>query len=207
MAALAVFGTGCETDSWFDQSRLGNHEATPRVQPIIDTISIIEGDKQTDLPIDHVRPEDLIPETREYVIGPGDTVLVTIYELRIPGVDDQQQRRVTETGEVRLAIVGNVVAAGRSPSQLEKDIARKLDEDNKLRNATVSVQLIDSRQNTYSVISQSSPGGTTAGNGSPSSACSLRTDAGTHQCGSRAFWMTFAEPIGVSQPTRPMPIG
>lgn len=163
LLALSLFAIGCETDSYFDPSVIGNFEPTPRVQPILESVSIIEQGTTADLPTDSVRPSDLIPDTREYVIGPGDTLLITIYELRIPGVDDQQQRRVTDTGEVRLAIVGPITAAGRSPSQLEKDIARKLDEDNKLRNATVSVQLIDSRQNTYSIFTQSQLGGTRSG--------------------------------------------
>ena len=163
MMAVTLFTTGCETDSFLDPSVVGSFEGTPRVQPILESISIIEDKPGIDLPTDHVRPSDLIPQTREYVIGPGDTVLITIYELRIPGVDDQQQRRVTETGEVRLAIVGPITAAGRSPSQLEQDIAKRLDEDNKLRNATVSVQMLDSRQNTYSMLSQSTQGGTRSG--------------------------------------------
>jgi protein involved in polysaccharide export with SLBB domain len=161
--ALTLLTGGCETDSWMDQSNLIRAEPTPIVYPIVDRLSIIEDDQGTSLATDHVRPSDLIPENREYIIGPGDTVLVTIYELRIPGVDDQQQRRVTETGDIRLAIVGPIRAAGRSPSQLEKDIVTKLDQDNKLRNATVSVQLLDSRQNTYSVLAQSSTGGTQSG--------------------------------------------
>lgn len=160
---LALLTTGCETDDWFNPSTTGRWESTPIVQPIIESISIIEDNTGTELPTDQVRPTDLIPETREYVIGPGDTVLVTVYELRIPGVDDQQSRRVTETGEIRLAIVGPIIAAGRSPSQLEADIAKKLDEEDKLRNATVSVQMLDSRQNTYSVFGQSSTGGTQSG--------------------------------------------
>ena len=163
LGGLMLLTSGCETDSWFDQSQIGSWESTPRVQPIIETISIIEEDASVNLPTDRVRPEDLKPENREYIIGPGDTLLVTIYELRIPGVDDQQQRRVTETGELRLAIVGNVQASGRSPSQLESDIAKKLDQDNKLRDAIVSVQLLDSRQNTYTVFTQSSEGGTRSG--------------------------------------------
>ncbi len=163
LGGLVLLTGGCETDSWFDQSQIGNWESTPRVQPIIETISIIEEDSSVDLPTDHVRPEDLRPENREYIIGPGDTLLVTIYELRIPGVDDQQQRRVTETGDLRLAIVGSIPASGRSPSQLERDIAKKLDQDNKLRDATVSVQLLDSRQNTYTVFTQSTDGGTRSG--------------------------------------------
>ncbi len=163
LAALVLLVSGCETDSWMDPSTLGRNETVPSVMPIIDSISIIEGDGGTKLATDVVRPPDLKPEIREYVIGPGDTLLVTVYELRIPGVDDQQQRRVTETGDVRLAIIGPIKAAGRSPSQLERDIAQKLDQDNKLRDATVTVQLLDSRQNTYSVFTQSSQGGTRSG--------------------------------------------
>lgn len=159
----ALLTGGCETDSWFDQSQIYRGEPTPIVQPIIENISIIEEDSSVNLPTDHVRPDDLRAENREYIIGPGDTILVTVYELRIPGVDDQQQRRVTETGDIRLAIVGPIQASGRSPSQLERDIAKKLDEDNKLRDATVSVQLLDSRQNTYTVFTQSTQGGTRSG--------------------------------------------
>lgn len=160
---IAVLTGGCETDSWFAPSEIGSWEATPQIQPLIETISIVEDDSSAKLPTDRIRPEDLRAVNREYIIGPGDTILVTIYELRIPGVDDQQQRRVTETGDVRLAIVGNVQASGRSPSQLERDIAKKLDQDNKLRDATVSVQLLDSRQNTYTVFTQSTQGGTRSG--------------------------------------------
>ena len=163
LGGLVLLTGGCETDSWFDQSQIGRWENTPQIQPIIETVSIIEDDSDVALPTDRVRAEDLKPENREYIIGPGDTLLVTIYELRIPGVDDQQQRRVTETGELRLAIVGNVQASGRSPSQLERDIAKKLDQDGKLRDAIVSVQLLDSRQNTYTVFTQSAQGGTRSG--------------------------------------------
>lgn len=163
MVGGALLTGGCETDSWFDQSQIYRGEPTPIVQPIIENISIIEEDSSVNLPTDHVRPDDLRAENREYIIGPGDTILVTVYELRIPGVDDQQQRRVTETGDIRLAIVGPIQASGRSPSQLERDIAKKLDEDNKLRDATVSVQLLDSRQNTYTVFTQSTQGGTRSG--------------------------------------------
>ena len=155
--------TGCETDSWMDPSVTGNWEATPRTQPILDRISIIESGAGLDLPTSHVLPEDLIPDVREYVVGPGDIITVTVYELRVPGVDDIQTLRVSETGEVRLAVVGPVQASGRSASQLEDDIRATLEEDGILRNATVSVILQQSQQNTYSVFAQSSQGSTRAG--------------------------------------------
>jgi len=163
MMALTLLLGGCQTDSWFDQSQLIRNENSAIRQPILESISIIEGDQGLLLPTDRVRPSDLRVENREYIIGPGDTVRITVYELRIPGVDDIQDRRVTETGQVRMAIVGNIVAAGLSPSQLEAAIKSQLDENSILRDATVSVQLLDSRQNTYSVFSQSSQGGTQSG--------------------------------------------
>ena len=163
MVSLTLLTGGCETDSWFDQSNLNRNESTPIVYPILDSISIIEDNQGTQMPTDHVRPSDLIPDNREYVIGPGDILDIIIYELRIPQQDDYQRRSVSETGDVRLAIVGPIRAAGRSPSQLEKDIAAKLDQNNQLRNATVSVIPYISLQRKYSVLAQSTTGGTQSG--------------------------------------------
>ena len=167
LAILAGVGlsavTGCETDSYIDPSVVTSSESTPRTQPILTRISMIESTSDLDLPTSPVSPDDLIPDVREYVIGPGDVVSVTVYELRIPGVDDIQTLRVSETGEIRLAIVGPVRAAGRSARQLEDDIRHKLNEDGILRNATVGVILQQSQQNTYTVFTQSQQGGTRAG--------------------------------------------
>lgn len=167
LSALAAVGlltmTGCEMDSWMDPSVTINAESTARTQPILTRISIIETGSAFNLPTSPVTADDLRPDIREYVIGPGDIITVTVYELRIPGVDDIQTLRVSETGEVRLAVVGSVRASGRSPSQLENDIRQKLDEDGILRNATVSVILQQSQQNTYVVATESQQGGTRSG--------------------------------------------
>lgn len=167
LSALAVVGlatmAGCEADSWMDPSSVGNFEDTARTQPILNRISIVESDSAFNLPTSQVMPDDLRPDIREYVIGPGDIITVTVYELRVPGVDDIQTLRVSETGEVRLAVVGSVRASGRSPSQLESDIRQKLEEDGILRNATVSVILQQSQQNTYVISTESQQGGTRSG--------------------------------------------
>ncbi|XAM01207.1 polysaccharide biosynthesis/export family protein [Phycisphaeraceae bacterium D3-23] len=162
-AAGVVAISGCETQSFLDPSVTGSHNATARVQPILDRLSVIESGSAYDLPTSQVMEGDLKPDVREYVLGPGDIITVTIYELRIPGVDDIQTLRVSETGEIRLAVVGSVAASGRSPSQLEDDIRNKLEEDGILRDATVGVIVQQSQQNTYSVFAQSAQGSTRAG--------------------------------------------
>src|SRR5512137_2034115 len=49
----------------------------------------------------------------------------------------------------------------------------------------------------------SGPGGTTAGR----SGSSLRIDAGGYQDGFTCFWITLKVPVGVAQPSVPMPTG
>lgn len=165
LAATALLSAvpGCEADSFLDPTTLGTWEDTPKVQPILDRLSVIEPDDALQLPTDRVRAEDMYPDIREYVIGPGDIITVTVFELRVPGVDDIQTLRVNETGQIRPAIIGPIKASGKSPSQLETAIANKLDEDGILRNATVSVILQQSRQNTYSVFGESTQGGIQVG--------------------------------------------
>lgn len=146
-------------------------------------IRIYDGDEiwPSNQPRDHnAKPVDLTPDRVRaggigewqplahplYRIKPGDTVLVTIYELRTPGVDDQQQRRVDNQGQLRLAIVGPLDAAGRSFTELEVDIAKKLENAGKLRDATVTVQMLTTQQK-FTVVRQragswSSPPGTHA---------------------------------------------
>lgn len=164
-AVLLAFLSGCNADSFLDPAGagLGRWEPTPGIQPILDRLSVIESEDALSLPTDRVRKEDLIPDIREYVIGPGDIITVTVFELRVPGVDDIQTLRVNETGMIRPAIIGPIKASGKSPSQLETAIRNQLDEEGILRNATVSVILQQSRQNTYSVFGESTQGGIQVG--------------------------------------------
>lgn len=106
---------------------------------------------------------DLTPTDEPYVMAEGDTVQVTIYELRIPGRDDIQRLQIDEKGDVQLAMIGPVKAAGLTAQQLGIEIARLLDEKGIMRYATVKVQLLESGKNAYSLFASSSQDGTRAG--------------------------------------------
>ena len=161
VAPLAL--AGCEMDSFLDPSVVGRWERTPVTIPILSRLDVIDEEDEFDVPVSDVQPVDLIPDVQEYVIGPGDLITVDIFELIVPGQSTVQSRRVDETGSIRLPVVGTVQAAGRSPSQLEQDIVRILEEKGVLRDATVSVVLQQSRQNIYSVVSEANFGGTSSG--------------------------------------------
>lgn len=161
--AFAVGLQGCEVDSFLDPSTLGRWERTPVVLPILDQLDVIDEPESSVLGYSDVQPADLIPVVHEYVIGPGDIVTVTVFELIAPNVESIQTRRVNALGVIRLPIIGTLNIEGLTPTQLEDLIVDILDRKGVLKEATVSVVIQDSRQNTYSVIGEPRLSGTAIG--------------------------------------------
>lgn len=94
-------------------------------------------------------PDRVTPDRQplpQYKIKRGDVLLVTIYELREPGVDHQQQQRVDEHGQIQIEYVGSITAAGLSANELDRVIAQRLQDDVILRDATVSVQVLNAHR-------------------------------------------------------------
>lgn len=144
--------TACETDSFFDPSVTGRWEHTPQRMPILESLDVIEQRDLGSLRPTPIRREDLIPDVREYIVGPADVVIVDIFELLVPGQSAVFQRRVDETGHIRLPQVGTVRVSGRSASQIENDIGNILEQNGILRDPTVSVELVSARGNTFSIV-------------------------------------------------------
>ena len=154
---------GCEVDSFLDPSVVGRWERTPVVLPILDRLDVIEESGTEVAGLSKIRPEDLLPDTREYIIGSGDLVTITVFELIQPNVESVQTRRVDELGMVRLPVIGALKTAGQTASQLEAKIASILESKGVLKNPTVTVIVQEGRQNTFSIIGEPSTGGTAVG--------------------------------------------
>ncbi|MFW6060691.1 MAG: polysaccharide biosynthesis/export family protein [Phycisphaeraceae bacterium] len=154
---------GCEIDSFFDPSVVGRWEQTPVTLPILTRLDVIDEPPATNMEVTSVRPEDLVPDRQEYIIGSGDLLTISVFELMAPGQESVQTRRVDETGDVRMPVIGSVRAVGRSPSELETAIQQRLAEQDILRDAMVSVILQEARQNTFTVIGEPRTGGTAIG--------------------------------------------
>ncbi len=162
-AASMTAMTGCETDSFLDPSVVGRWEQTPVIMPILSQLDVIDESDEALLPVTPVRADDLEPDVQEYVVGPGDALYVEVFELIVPGQPAAYQRVVNETGSIRLPVIGQVKAAGLSPSQLEDEVRNILERKGILREATVSVQLIRSGQNVYHIIGTPGQGTTRFG--------------------------------------------
>ena len=162
-AGLGLTLTGCEADGFLDPTQVGRWERTPVTMPILESLDLTGNITDPQIDYTDVRPEDLIPDTQEYVIGPGDYITVSIFELISTGVTATENRAIDNTGQIRLPIVGQVKASGLSPSQLEEEIIDILENKGIMQDATVSVVVQQSRQNLYTIIGAPEEGSTRFG--------------------------------------------
>ncbi|MEX0742303.1 MAG: polysaccharide biosynthesis/export family protein [Phycisphaeraceae bacterium] len=148
---MGIMG-GCEVDSYLDPSVVGRWEYTPVVLPILDRLDVIDEPEDNVPGLSEIRSEDLVPEVREYVMGPGDTIRINIFELVTPGTEAQYIRRIDELGNVRLPHgIGQVRAQGQTARQFEDRLADILDPDI-LRDPEVTTIVEEGRQKTFSIL-------------------------------------------------------
>lgn len=65
---------------------------------------------------------------RNYRLGPGDVVEITIFQLLELNTSTTVTARVSEEGYVTLPLLGNVKAQGLTAQELERELARLLEE-------------------------------------------------------------------------------
>ena len=160
---LALIVSGCEVDSYMNPSILGRWERTPVVLPILDQLDIIDDPESVPTGLSQVMVEDLIPDIREYVIGPGDVLTIAVMDLISPGAESAQSVRVDPLGQVRLRVIGPLKISGLTPTQLEERVIDVLNRKGILQDAMVTIVVSQPRQNTYTVIGEPRASGTAVG--------------------------------------------
>ena len=85
---------------------------------------------------------------RDYVLGPGDVVRVSVYQNQ----DLTLETRITESGAISYPLLGQVRLGGLSVHQAEKVIADGLKNGNFVRQPQVSILVTQVRGNQASVL-------------------------------------------------------
>jgi polysaccharide export outer membrane protein len=96
-------------------------------------------------------PEDLEVLVEDYVIGPGDTVDLQIFELLAPDTPYVVRVVVDDLGYISIQHVGKLKAAGLSSSQLERRVAEIL-HPNILKDPSVNAVVVGRTQRTFSIV-------------------------------------------------------
>ncbi len=152
LVGLVVVSAGCNAirNSWLDPTTLGAFDRTAMLE--IRTSLTLE-DTPPGIPgALHPSPADLMVRPVEYLISPGDTLAVEIYELRQRLIPYQAQAVVSMTGYVNLPVIGRVQAAGLTVPGFEAALVDELQEQNVLVNPEVTVNPMFLQKATYSIF-------------------------------------------------------
>ena len=152
LLSLLLCCVGCSKD-FLDPTQLGRFRPVPVVNVILDSLGVVDEPKETYAGAEDPRPEDVIPYEQDYVIGNGDVVRITIYELFAEGRPFVNDFMVTETGRISIPDVGQVRAAGLTEVRLEEEITNILS-PSVLKNPSVSVMMRSSQSRIYSISGQ-----------------------------------------------------
>ncbi|HPF40600.1 MAG TPA: polysaccharide biosynthesis/export family protein [Phycisphaerae bacterium] len=156
---LVVALSGCSKDfripSWIhngfmDPTQAGNYR-TGTTNEILSVMTLLE---EPDELVDAEEPsvEDLEPYYVEPVLGPGDILRVSIYELIAPGLASEQQIQVRPSGYETMPSLGPVRIAGLTPRELELQIKDLLREKQILDNGDVQVSLLRSEAQQFTIV-------------------------------------------------------
>lgn len=126
LATLAmVTVTGCETDSFFDPSRVGYFERVPTTIPVLTRLDTIE---QIPDPLGRTGPpeqSDLAVLPIQYTLGEGDVVKTEIFELVSINQTETAVRSIDQSGDIRLPVLGDIHAAGLTVAQFEEAVVAR----------------------------------------------------------------------------------
>jgi polysaccharide biosynthesis/export protein len=95
---------------------------------------------------------DLAVNAEDYKIGRNDLVTVTIADLVGQGVETVTTKRVSESGNVSLPLVGTVRLLDLTEPDAERAIAEAYARANLIQNANVQVVIVEARGRTFSIM-------------------------------------------------------
>jgi protein involved in polysaccharide export with SLBB domain len=167
-AALAVVGMatgGCAgfgfldpTKSFLDPTEMYPSISTPLQKPILTSLSAL--DPSIDDPEDRFygaqevdTKNDNAVLVRDYRIGKGDIINVSVSNLVEQNLETIRQSTVSESGNVNLPLIATPVKAeGLTEAELQRAVADAYRNANILSNAQVSVQVLEARARSFSII-------------------------------------------------------
>ena len=147
--ALTSSLLGCEVDSWMDPSRTGYFETTPTTMPILSRLDVVERQSVAGMTVVQPAPEDLVPGELKYRLAPGDVVRVDVFELVTPGQQEREELLIDQTGNIRLKEIGDVVAAGLTIEEFQREIEVKV--GRLIANPVVQVSLLKGQSFQFSI--------------------------------------------------------
>jgi polysaccharide export outer membrane protein len=161
MAIVGLAVGGCKNsdigpEDAFGKSFFNPAEMAPRLGrqtlqlPILSSLSGLDEPNEEFAAARNVSAADLQADTTDYIIGKNDLLSISLTDVT-PGVETVKTARVSESGNISLPLIGQVQAAGLTEANLEKAIAQKYKDAGIVKEAQVSVSVLEARQRTFQI--------------------------------------------------------
>src|SRR5687768_14421201 len=128
VGCVGLLTTGCDIPSFIDPGELAGQRQNARDPLILDILDeldpVLEETNREYASAQPPKPEDFVIEPSDYVVGPGDLLQVTVFDLEGVGLQTIKQTRVSGTGNVALPYLNKTVRAeGLTEIELQQSIA------------------------------------------------------------------------------------
>ncbi|MBN2212347.1 MAG: polysaccharide biosynthesis/export family protein [Sedimentisphaerales bacterium] len=145
VAACMFCLSGCE-----GPGAIGRYRSAPVTNIILDSLGVVDEGPEEFAGARDPRQEDLSPRLEEYVIGPGDVLDISIFELFSTNTPYAERMQVSDTGRITLPIIGTLPAAGRTELELTDDLIARL-KPTILKDPKVNVVVTGSAEKVFSI--------------------------------------------------------
>jgi len=155
--SLLVMAGGCDVPSFFDPGETAATRGNFREPLVVKIVSELDPSREEGTQdfssAQPPKPEDLISEAADYLVGPNDLLQITIYNLEGAGLQTVKQTRVSGTGNIALPYLSSVVRAeGLTEIELQQAITDAYKKAQVVEDANVSVSVVEARNRAYSVL-------------------------------------------------------
>ena len=162
-------------NSFLDPSQVGRFDydhpfgdVKPVKWPILEQLDVIDEPQERWTTATDPTPADLLPDTKEVSVGPGDILRISVWELVQPNQEYlRDQAIVSESGTVSIQNLGPVQVSGLTPTQIEEKVGQLAVERNLLlpkgngsQGPQVTVTLLQSHSRVFSILGQITAPGT-----------------------------------------------
>ena len=142
---LVTYLVGCR-----GPDMVGRFRATPVTNIILDDLGVVDEEPDVFAVARAVDPRDMLADESEYIIGPGDVLDISIFELFNENIEWMGRKQVSETGRLTIPVIGTFRAAGQTELELADTLVDMLSPQF-IKDPTVSVVVTGPRKKRFSI--------------------------------------------------------
>lgn len=150
--AVLAASSGCAMlNSFLDPTTVGQFPMKYQERGIRRTLTVFDQGPTAANTVEP-KPDDLVPSFSDYRMVPGDQIEVTIDDLLSVGLQYSRAQQISNTGFIRLPVLGSVRVEDMTEDEIEQDIERRLREQRILADPIVQVVGLTRRADIFYIL-------------------------------------------------------